>query len=45
MIDKIKCNIRIGNDIHKELIAMWRALQDGWMPPETITEAEYINVF
>ena len=45
MIDKIKCNIRIGNDIHKELIAMWRALQDGWMPPETITEEEYINVF
>ena len=24
MIDKIKCENRIGNDIHKELISMWK---------------------
>lgn len=44
MIDKIKCNKRIGNDIHKELIAMWKQLQKGWAPPNHIDESEYISV-
>ena len=44
MIDKIKCKKKIGCDIHKELIALWKALQNGWTPPETITEAEYNTV-
>lgn len=44
MIDKIKCETRIGNDIHKELIAMWNELQKGWIPPSHITEEEYISV-
>ena len=44
MIDKIKCENRIGNDIHKELIAMWNELQKGWVPPSHITEEEYISV-
>lgn len=44
MIDKIKCKNRIGNDIHKELIAMWNELQKGWIPPSHITEEEYISV-
>ena len=44
MIDKIKCENRIGCDIHKELIAMWNELQKGWIPPSHITEEEYINV-
>ena len=44
MIDKIKCENRIGNDIHKELIAMWNELQKGWVPPNHITEEEYISV-
>lgn len=44
MIDKIKCENRIGNDIHKELIAMWNELQKGWIPPNHITEEEYISV-
>ena len=44
MIDKIKCETRIGNDIHKELIAMWNKLQNGWIPPSHITEEEYISV-
>lgn len=44
MIDKIKCERRIGNDVHKELIAMWRKLQSGWNPPSHITEEEYNNV-
>lgn len=44
MIDKIKCEHRVGNDIHKELIAMWIALQNGWKPPEFISEEEYNKV-
>jgi DNA adenine methylase len=44
MIDKIKCEKRIGNDIHKELIALFKKLQDGWIPPEHITEDEYNKV-
>lgn len=41
MIDKINCKVRVGNDIHKELIAMWKKLQEGWQPPMTISEEEY----
>lgn len=44
MIDKIKCNTRIANDIHRELIHMWNALRGGWQPPEHITEEEYNSV-
>ena len=35
MIDKIKCENRIGCDIHKELITMWNELQKGWIPLNT----------
>lgn len=41
MIDKIQCNNRIGNDIHKELIALLQKIQSGWIPPDTISEEEY----
>lgn len=44
MIDKIKCPIRIANDIHKELIHMWNALRGGWSPPQHISEHEYNDV-
>lgn len=45
------CNItervtgkRIANDIHPELIAMYKALQNGWLPPKRITEEEYKRI-
>lgn len=41
MIDKIRCEKRIGNDIHKELIALFKQLQTGWKPPLHISEEEY----
>lgn len=41
MIDKINCENRIANDIHPQLIAMWKALQNGWIPPSHISEEEY----
>lgn len=44
MIDKIKCENRIGNDIHKELIAMFREIQNGWEIPLHISEEEYNKV-
>ena len=44
MIDKIRCNQRIANDIHPQLMAMWQALQNGWIPPEHISEDEYLYV-
>lgn len=36
--------IRMGSDIHKELIAMWKALQEGRKPPKKITEEEYYDI-
>lgn len=39
-IDKVP-GLRIGNDLHPHLIAMWRALQDGWEPPGEVSELEY----
>lgn len=44
IIDKVKCERRIGNDSHTELIALFKALQDGYEPPMTITEEEYQDV-
>lgn len=44
MIDKINCSLRIGNDIHPQLIAMFNELQKGWQPPSHISEEEYNSV-
>lgn len=42
IITKIDNNrVRIANDKHKYLIAMWKALQDGWIPPDEISRREY----
>lgn len=34
MIDKIKCDIKIGLDIHRELIALLTAVKLGYTPPK-----------
>jgi len=31
----------IGTDIHPDLILMWQALCNGWIPPDTISREEY----
>jgi DNA adenine methylase len=42
LIDKVPQGIgRIAADIHEELIAMFKALQEGWKPPTTLTEFDY----
>lgn len=33
--------VRIANDKHKYLIAMWKELQSGWIPPTNLTQEEY----
>jgi DNA adenine methylase len=44
MIDKVDA-IRIANDQHQELMAMWQALiYDNWNPPKSVTETEYQKI-
>lgn len=38
---KVNADVKILNDKHPYLIAMWRALQDGWNPPEEISKEQY----
>lgn len=44
LIEHIKCETRYANDIHKELIALFKALQSGFTPPMHISENEYNRV-
>ena len=44
---KVNADVKILNDKHPYLIAMWKALQNGWIPPEEISKEQYnmaINV-
>ena len=41
---KVQADVKILNDKHPYLIAMWQALQNGWMPPDVVTEEEYYRV-
>ncbi len=43
MIDKVE-GPRIGNDINTPLIKLWEALQRGWVPPDTITREQYVQI-
>lgn len=40
VIDKVGGN-RIGSDFNPYVIALWRAVADGWAPPDVVTEVEY----
>ncbi len=37
----VAASVRVGSDVHPPLIAMYRALQQGWEPPECVSEGEY----
>lgn len=41
---KVQADVKILNDKHPYLIAMWQALQNGWMPPDVVTKEEYYCV-
>lgn len=40
VIDKVGGN-RIGADFNPYVIALWKAVSGGWVPPDTVTEDEY----
>jgi len=47
MMDSIDPNIapkRLGSDSNPYLIALWKSVSQGWLPPEIITEDEYNNI-
>lgn len=44
IINGIRAKRRYASDINYYLIQMWRALQDGWIPPDTVTEDEYLHI-
>lgn len=46
VIDKIPVpnEKKFGYDIHEYLMEMWRAVSNGWMPPESFTEEEYLSI-
>jgi DNA adenine methylase len=35
---------RVGVDIDADLISLWSAVSEGWMPPKNITEDDYYNL-
>ena len=41
---KVQTDVKILNDKHPYLIAMWQALQNGWTPPDVVTKEEYYRV-
>lgn len=41
---KVVADKKILNDKHPYLIAMWKALQDGWNPPDVITKDQYYQI-
>lgn len=41
MIENIICEKRYGLDINDYIIDMWKALQNGYIPPENVTKSEY----
>lgn len=43
IVDKIGGK-RIASDVHSYLIAMWKALQQGWIPPTSLSEKEYNHI-
>lgn len=43
MIDKVEGK-RIGNDYNEYLIEMWKALQNGWTPPDFIEKDEHKHI-
>lgn len=41
---KVDIPNKILNDKHPYLIDMWKALQEGWIPPDVITEEQYKHI-
>lgn len=44
MIDKIKCDNKIGADVHEYQIALLQKLSEGWIPPHHVSEDLYMDI-
>jgi DNA adenine methylase len=44
VLPRIESPLRIGADLCTPLITMYRALQEGWDPPQELSEEEYIRI-
>ena len=42
ILSHIKADRRLGNDLCEELIALHKAVQSGWIPPDNVSLEEYI---
>lgn len=43
MIDKVS-GLRLANDSHYYLIELFRAIQNGWVPPDNLSDQEYKDI-
>lgn len=41
VMQHVDCSVRVASDIHVDLILLWKALQQGWEPPEFLSPEEY----
>lgn len=41
VIEHVRAPERVASDLHESLILLWKALQEGWEPPDTVTEEQY----
>jgi len=44
VLEKIQCIKRIAADSNYYLIEMWKAVQNGWLPPKNISEELYTDI-
>lgn len=43
ILQEITCKNRIASDGNKALITMYKELQKGWMPPDFVSESDYVK--
>ena len=41
---RVQAKRKFGSDLNKSLILLWQALQNGWKPPNEISEEEYMRL-
>jgi DNA adenine methylase len=41
---EVQIRNRVAGDLHKELVALYQALQDGWEPPHSLSRSEFEDI-
>ena len=44
ILSKVKAERRYASDLNRYLIQMWKALVNGWVPPENVSEEQYNTI-